>query len=94
VIYHLYSIPNDFQLTLQCSLAYPDDNSVLPELSTVSDIWKAAEWHERETFDLVGIEFKNHPDLRRILLPADWDGHPLRKNYTEQEKYHGIRVEY
>jgi NADH-quinone oxidoreductase subunit C len=60
----------------------------------VSSIWKTADWHEREAYDLVGVQFVNHPNLTRILLPADWQGHPLRKDYVEQERYHGIQVKY
>lgn len=89
VIYNLYSIPFDLHLMLKVAL----DRSK-PEIQTVSDIWRTADWHERETYDLLGIVFLDHPDLRRILLPKDWVGHPLRKDYKEQEEYHGIRVVY
>ncbi len=89
VVYHLYSIPNDFQLTLRVKLARD-----MPTVPSVSDIWRSADWHEREAYDLFGIIFENHPDQRRILLPADWEGHPLRKDYEHQEKYHGITVKY
>ena len=64
------------------------------EIDSVSGIWKTADWHEREIFDFYGVKFNNHPDLRRILLPADWIGHPMRKDYQEQETYHGIKVKY
>jgi NADH-quinone oxidoreductase subunit C len=89
VIYTLYSIPHGHHFQLQCII----DRSK-PEIDTVSDVWRTADWHEREAFDLLGITFTGHPDLRRILLPTDWEGHPLRKDYEHQEKYHGITVKY
>jgi NADH-quinone oxidoreductase subunit C len=89
VAYNLYSIPFNHHLALRVVL--PRQN---PEIETVSHIWKTADWHEREIFDLYGIRFLNHPDLRRILLPADWEGHPLRKDYKHQEYYRNIKVEY
>ncbi len=89
VVYHLCSIPYGHQLTVRATI-----QRGLPEIQSVADIWQTANWHEREAFDLVGIKFLNHPDLRRILLPGDWEGHPLQKDYKEQEKYHGITVAY
>jgi NADH-quinone oxidoreductase subunit C len=89
VIYTLYSIPNHFTLHLRVVL-----DRTLPSVSSVSSIWRTADWHEREAFDLLGIQFSGHSDLRRILLPEDWEGHPLRKDYVEQSKYHGIQVKY
>jgi NADH-quinone oxidoreductase subunit C len=65
-----------------------------PHLPTVEHIWKTAQWHEREAYDLYGIIFENHSDLRRILLPDDWEGYPLRKDYQEPEFYRGMRVPY
>lgn len=94
VIYHLYSIPFNLHLTLKVVVPRNAENDALPEVPSLCAIWKTAEWHEREAFDLLGIRFTNHPDLRRILLPADWEGHPLRKDYEEQSYYHGIKVKY
>lgn len=94
VIYHLYSIPYNFQLALQVIIPRAVEEVALTEVPTVSHIWRTADWHEREAFDLVGIHFSGHPDQRRILLPNDWKGHPLRKDYQEQEYYHGIKVIY
>ena len=89
VVYNLYSIPYDQSLTIKVELDRND-----PELDSVHEIWKTADWHEREAYDLYGIRFNGHPDLRRILLPADWEGYPLRKDYVHQEYYRGIKVEY
>jgi NADH-quinone oxidoreductase subunit C len=89
VAYNLYSIPFNNHLMIKVTL--PRDK---PQVETLSAIWKTADWHEREAFDLYGIIFLNHPDLRRILLPADWEGHPLRKDYKHQEYYRNIKIEY
>ncbi|MGD1957867.1 MAG: NADH-quinone oxidoreductase subunit C [Fulvivirga sp.] len=89
VIYNLYSIPFERSLTIKVAL-----DRKKPEVASVFDVWRTADWHEREVFDLFGIHFSGHPDLRRILLPADWNGHPLRKDYKHQDYYHGIKVEY
>lgn len=89
VVYNFYSIPLEHHLMLKVIL--PRDK---PEVESVGRIWGTAFWHEREAFDLLGIYFKNHPDLRRILLPADWEGHPIRKDYKVQEYYGGIKVEW
>jgi NADH-quinone oxidoreductase subunit C len=89
VIYTLYSIP--FHATLHLRVVLDREK---PEVPSLSGIWKTADWHEREAFDFFGIQFIGHPNLTRILLPADWEGHPLRKDYVEQERYHGIKVKY
>jgi NADH-quinone oxidoreductase subunit C len=89
VAYNLYSIPYNHHLMIKVTL--PRQN---PEVETVTSIWKTADWQEREIFDLYGIKFLNHPDLRRILLPADWEGYPLRKDYKHQDYYRDIKVDY
>ena len=63
-----------------------------PDVPTVMDIWTAADWHERETFDLMGIRFTGRKELQRILLPEDWPGHPLRKDWEFPADYHGIPI--
>jgi len=89
VIYQLYSIP--FNQSLALKVLVPREN---PELESITSIWKTANWLEREVYDMFGIQFMNHPDLRRILMPADWKGFPLRKDYKHDEYYHGVKIEY
>lgn len=76
VVYHLYSVRHGHRLRLKVPLAEED-----PVIDSVTGVWETADWHERECFDLFGIRFRNHPDLRRILLPEDFEGHPLRKDF-------------
>ena len=76
VVYHLHSPERNERLRLQCGLAGAN-----PEIDSVTAVWRGAGWYERETFDLFGVQFRNHPDLRRIMLPEDWEGYPLRKDY-------------
>jgi len=85
VVTHLYSMKHAHHVALRCVIS--KDDALAP---SVSSVWPAAEWHEREAFDLLGIHFSAHPDLRRILCPDDWEGHPLRKDYVAQTEYHGI----
>jgi NADH-quinone oxidoreductase subunit C len=90
VYYHLESTNLRHKIVLKVSA--PREN---PEVESVSLVWRSADWHEREAFDLLGIKFLNHPDLRRILMPYDWDaGYPLRKDYANPEFYHGMKVPY
>lgn len=90
VVYNFYSIPFNHHLMLKVVL--PRTTQELPTIDSVSSIWRTANWHEREIFDLLGIQFTNHPDLRRILMPADWQGFPLRKDYQEPISYRGISM--
>src|SRR5919197_592216 len=75
VVYHLYSMTRNHRLRLKATVG---ENETIP---SVVAVWKAANWEERECFDMFGIVFSGHPDLRRILLPEDWEGFPLRKDY-------------
>lgn len=86
VVYHLFSYKHRQAITLKAYLPRED----AAHLQTIEKIWAAANWLEREVFDLFGIRFDGHSDLRRIMLPDDWTGYPLRKDYKEQEDYHGI----
>ncbi|MEE9181222.1 MAG: NADH-quinone oxidoreductase subunit C, partial [candidate division NC10 bacterium] len=79
VVYHLYSIPRGDRIRLKVRV--PDET----EVPTVTGVWLTANWHEREVFDMFGLRFAGHPDLRRILMPEDWEGHPLRKDYPVEE---------
>lgn len=92
VIYNLTSIPYEHNLMLKVTVSRNTGAKQLPAVPSVTHLWRTADWHEREAFDLVGISFTNHPDLRRILLPTDWVGHPLRTDYREEEQYHGIKT--
>ncbi len=88
VVYNLYNITIKSRLRVKVLVEEQD-----PRVDTVSGVWSTANWHERECWDLMGISFNNHPDLRRILLPEDWQGHPLRKDYPlqgpDREPYQG-----
>jgi NADH-quinone oxidoreductase subunit C len=76
VVYHLHSIEKNERVRLKCKVHGQD-----PVIESVTGVWRGANWYEREVFDLFGIKFLGHPDLRRIMLPDDWEGHPLRKDY-------------
>jgi NADH-quinone oxidoreductase subunit C len=93
VVYHLSSISNKFSLVLKVILPRwkDDQEGQLPEVPSVAHLWSTADWHERELFDLSGIDFTGHPNMRRILCPEDWVGFPLRKDYVMPLEYHGMR---
>jgi NADH-quinone oxidoreductase subunit C len=76
VNYHLFSTVHHQRLRLKVLLSEDD-----PTVESVTDVWRTADWHERETYDMFGVKFANHPDLRRILMPSDFDGHALRKDF-------------
>ena len=76
VIYHLYSVRHRHMIRLNAQVSEND-----PKIDSLTFLWAGANWHERECFDMFGIKFKGHPDMRRILLPEDWEGYPLRKDY-------------
>ena len=89
VYYHLHSTILKHKVALVTSAS--SDN---PEIESVTNIWAAANWNEREAYDMFGIKFLNHPELTRILMPYDWEGYPLRKNYENPEFYDGMKIPY
>ena len=93
VVYHLSSITKKHTLVVEVILPRWKDDvpGELPEVPSVSSVWSTADWHEREVYDLSGVWFTGHPNLRRILCPEDWVGHPLRRDYEMPLEYHGIR---
>jgi NADH-quinone oxidoreductase subunit C len=88
-VYHLYSYEKHHKVCLKTTVSKD-----APDIKSVSSVWLTANWHEREAFDMIGINFVGHADLRRILCPYDWEGYPLRKDYEVPEFYHGMRVPY
>lgn len=93
VVYHLSSLAHKHRFVLKVSLPRwkNDQTGVIPDVPSVTSVWRAADWHEREVYDLSGVNFTGHPNLCRILLADDWEGHPLRKDYEFPLEYHGIR---
>jgi NADH-quinone oxidoreductase subunit C len=93
VVYHLSSTTKKHSLVLKVMLPRwkNDQPGELPEVPSLVDIWRGADWHEREVYDMSGVWFAGHPDLRRILCPEDWEGYPLRKDYEMPLEYHGMR---
>jgi NADH-quinone oxidoreductase subunit C len=85
VVFHIFSMVHRHALVLKV-----ETNREEPSIATVEGVWKAANWLEREVYDLFGVKFVGHSDLRRILLPDDWVGFPLRKDYQEAGGFHGI----
>jgi NADH-quinone oxidoreductase subunit C len=89
VVYHLASTTLGHKITLKVDATIEN-----PHVRSVETVWKTANWHEREAYDMIGIVFDGHPDLRRMLCPYDWEGHPLRKDYQVPEYYNGMKVPY
>ena len=89
VVYHLYSMVFKHKIVLKVIVPKSD-----PKVPSVEMIWRTADWHEREAYDLIGIQFEGHHNPIRILCPYDWEGHPLRKDYEAPEYYHGMKVSY
>ena len=85
--YNLHSMKHNHSTEIRISVHSSD-----PSIPSVEQVWRIADWFERETYDMLGIQFTGHRDLRRILLPDDWEGWPLRKDYEVQETYHGIVI--
>ena len=85
VVYHLHSLELNQRVRVKCRLGGTN-----PEIDSVTGVWRGANWYEREVFDMFGIGFRDHPNLERILMPLDWEGHPLRKDYP----VHGYKYSY
>jgi NADH-quinone oxidoreductase subunit C len=84
-VYHLFSYTHEHEVVIKVKVDRSD-----PKIASVADLWPAADWHEREAYDMVGLVFEGHPNLTRILLPEDWEGFPLRKDYKQPDEYHGV----
>ena len=87
VIYHLFSSSLKHYITLKTFVSRET-----PKVKSVANLYRTADWHEREAYDMYGIIFEGHPDLKRILLEEDWEGYPLRKDYVPAEFYRGMRI--
>jgi len=87
VVYHLFSYPHRHSFALKAMLL-----RAAPAIPSLTSLWASADWLEREQYDLMGVTFEGHPDLRRLLLPEDWEGHPLRKDYQQPAEYRGMRT--
>ncbi len=85
IVYHLQSVLFGYFLTVKTEL--PKE---APSCKSITEIWKGADWHEREIYDLFGVHFSGHPNLKRIFMPEDWKGYPLRKDYEQFPEYHGM----
>jgi NADH-quinone oxidoreductase subunit C len=85
IVYHMHSLERNLWLRLKCPLSGEN-----PEIESVYSVWRGCDWYEREVFDLFGVVFRNHPNLKRLMMPDDWKGHPLRKDFP----VHGYKYSY
>jgi len=85
VVYHLFSYAHRHEICVRVEVP-----RAAPHVASVVSLWPTANWHEREQFDLLGVVFEGHPDLRRLLMPDDWVGHPMRKDFQEPKTYRGM----
>jgi len=85
IVYHLHSLERNERVRLKCNVSQEN-----PEIDSVYSVWRGCDWYEREVFDLFGVKFRNHPNMIRILMPDNWEGHPLRKDYP----VHGYKYSY
>jgi NADH-quinone oxidoreductase subunit C len=92
VVYILCNFETADELILKTQVPRSEDAKEELEIDSVCSIWEAANFQERECYDMLGVRFRNHPDMRRILCPDDWEGFPLRKDYVAQEQWHGITI--
>ena len=90
VVYHLHSVADNRRLRVKCRLNGGEPSGTDPAIDSVTEVWRGANWYEREVYDMFGVQFRNHPNLTRILMPIDWEGYPLRKDYPK----HGYKYGY
>jgi NADH-quinone oxidoreductase subunit C len=93
VVYQWRSVVYEYAFSILVQIPKKEQQPAFP-LPSLATLFKTADWQEREVYDLFGITFEAHPDLRRILMPEDWQGFPLRKDYQNAQNYHGMRIDF